>query len=138
VLLRQYSTIEEISSVWETSAMGTQGPNFLNLVIMICCHLPPDEFKMQVIRSIENQLGRVRSQDKNSPRTIDIDILIADGQILDKQIWERAHLAIPLSEIIQDISNPDSGLGIGFIANQLSKVQLIKPRDDITKLINKV
>jgi len=137
-LLRPHSTIEAISSVWETTAIGSQGPNFLNLVVLICCPLPPDKFKIQVIRRIEAQLGRVRSQDKNSPRTIDIDILIADGQILDKQIWERAHLAVPLSELNQEIIEPTSKLQIRSIANNLAVLQPIKPRSDVTALVNQI
>jgi 2-amino-4-hydroxy-6-hydroxymethyldihydropteridine diphosphokinase len=131
-LLQQHSMIEAISSTWESAAIGSQGPNFLNLVASVRSSLPADEFKEQIIRRIEAQLGRVRSQDKNAPRPIDIDILIADGQIIDKQIWERAHLAVPLSELKQDLTDPNSGIQIRSIAKQLSSIQSIKLRPDVT------
>lgn len=95
----------------------------------------PEEFKSRVIRRIEAELGRVRGTDKNAPRTIDIDILIVDGSVTDKQIWERAHLAVPLSELNYELSDPGSGLHIGPVAERLRATSLIKQRPDMTAII---
>lgn len=134
-LLQKHSTIEAISSTWETPALGSRGPNFLNLALLIHCQLPHEEFKSQVIRKIEAELGRIRSNDKNAPRTIDIDILIADGIIIDNQIWERAHLAVPLAELDREISDPGSGLQIGSVAENLRANRPIKQHSGLTNKI---
>ena len=94
--------IGKVSSVWESPAVGSPGPNFLNVAIQVQSNLQPDALKHLVLRNVEAYLGRQRMKDKNAPRTIDIDIAILDGKVIDDQVWEQAHLAIPLAEIIPE------------------------------------
>ena len=102
-ILRQLVRVEKISSVWETPAIGSAGPNFLNLALQIRSNLSPDVLKQLILRKIEAYLGRKRTADKNAPRTIDIDIVIVDGKVVDDHLWHYAHLAIPLAELIPDL-----------------------------------
>jgi 2-amino-4-hydroxy-6-hydroxymethyldihydropteridine diphosphokinase len=85
-LLGQYAPIEAISEVWQTRAVGSRGPDFLNAAVVISTSLSYDDLRNQILRPIENLLGRVRTKDPNAPRTIDLDILIVDGELIDQDL----------------------------------------------------
>src|SRR4030067_1374992 len=84
-MLRQYVSVGEISTIWVTKSVGEAGPDYLNAAIRIYTTLKPNKLKMQVIRPIEDKLGRARTKRKNAARTIDIDIMIGDGQVFDDE-----------------------------------------------------
>lgn len=127
-LLNQAVQIEAISTAWHTPSVGAPGPDFLNAAVFIRTRQSSPALKKNVIREIEAQLGRKRTHDKNDPRTIDIDILIFDNQIIEPEIWERAYLAVPLAELAPDLRNPDSGESLRSAAERLSRHTQIKPR----------
>lgn len=137
-LLKATSQLRALSSIWETPAIGSSSANFLNLVVSIYTPLDPATFKKQVISGIESQLGRLRTENKFAPRTIDIDILIADGVILDEQIWKLAHLAIPLAELLPDLNDPISGQSLKEIAARFLSSTSVKPRQNITDRLSKI
>ncbi len=105
--------IGNCSSVYETSAWGNiDQADFLNQVIMIHTKLAAAEC-MNEILSIENKMGRVRHK-KNDPRTIDIDILFYNHEIINStnltiphpEIQNRKFALVPLQEIIPDFIHP--------------------------------
>jgi 2-amino-4-hydroxy-6-hydroxymethyldihydropteridine diphosphokinase len=67
---------------------------------------------------LEAQLGRVRTEHKYSPRTIDIDILIYGEEILDPEIWSQPHLTVPLAELLPELKHPSSGEKIQVFADK--------------------
>ncbi|MDH3943929.1 MAG: 2-amino-4-hydroxy-6-hydroxymethyldihydropteridine diphosphokinase [Anaerolineae bacterium] len=119
--LSRYGAITLRSSNWLSPALGFDGPDFLNSVILILTELHPEKFKSQVINRIEADLGRVRGPNKNAPRTIDLDILLVDDQVYDQEIWNAPHLTVPLSEIHPNLSHPQSGQGISELAQNMIK-----------------
>ena len=120
-LLAEAVQIISISHAWRTPAVGSLGPDFLNAAVQIQTGLSPSDMKNKVIQGIESKLGRVRTKNKYSARTIDIDILIVDRDIVENEIWSRVHLATPLSEIAGDITHPETGATLTEIAQQLSR-----------------
>jgi len=130
-LLRQFLLLESISTAWETPPVGTLGPNFVNAALLTYTDLTSEIFKNEIIRPIETQLGRIRSQNKNAPRTIDIDVLIWDQQILEPLIWEEAYLAVPVAELLQDLKSQDSEANLKHTAQRLASISNIVPRPDI-------
>ncbi|MEJ7673277.1 MAG: 2-amino-4-hydroxy-6-hydroxymethyldihydropteridine diphosphokinase [Chitinophagaceae bacterium] len=60
----------------------TEQPDFLNQVLLIKTKLAAEKM-MKLIHSIENKMGRIRSQ-KNASRTIDIDILFFNDEIINR------------------------------------------------------
>jgi 2-amino-4-hydroxy-6-hydroxymethyldihydropteridine diphosphokinase len=68
--------------VYETEpvdcAPGTQA--FLNTVIEVSADCTPHELHTQ-LKTIEHALGRPDQRERNSPRTLDLDMLYADGVI---------------------------------------------------------
>lgn len=130
-LLARYGRIEAISSAWETPAYGSPGPDFLNAAVALSTYLPATEFKKQPIHTIENHLGRVRTSDKFAPRTIDIDIIIEDGAVIDSHLWELAHVAMPVSEIYPDLPEPTTGERLSSVAQRLAGQSTINHRPDV-------
>ena len=120
----------QLSPVWETPAIGSAGPNFLNQVIYIATNQGPETLK-DVLRQVESDLGRVRTLDKNAPRTIDLDILIYDKKILEPALWLQAHIACPLAGLIPDLIDPTTGQTLKEIAVQLSRNIPVRLRSDI-------
>ena len=104
--LREYGQIEKISSVWESHAVGANGPNFLNACLLFSTSIVPENLKEQVIHPIEAKLGRVRSENKNAPRTIDIDIVMADGDPVNLEFWNYAFIVVPMAELAPDFPHP--------------------------------
>jgi len=108
-ILAAETCLAEQSRIWETEAVGSSGPNFLNTAVRIETDLAPEEIKSSLIHPIEDQLGRVRSADKNMPRTMDIDIILFDGCVMDENLWTKAFIALPVAELAPDLAHPATG-----------------------------
>ena len=96
-------TVVRTSFVWESQAVGSDGPNFLNAALFALTPLDGVTLKEQVLLSVEAKLGRVRSNDENAPRTLDIDIIVFDQQVQDPGLWEFAHIAVPVSQVMGNL-----------------------------------
>jgi 2-amino-4-hydroxy-6-hydroxymethyldihydropteridine diphosphokinase len=105
-LLSQHGEIQKVSNVWESESVGTTGPKFLNICLLFKSIVTHDELKEKVFHPVESQLGRIRSDDKFAPRTIDIDMLIFDGQIIGADWLSMAYVVVPLAEIYPEFQNP--------------------------------
>ena len=101
--------IRRKSQIWKTESYGSKGPDFLNMAVEIVTDLDKNALKESVIDCVEKTLLRVRTLDKNAPRTIDLDIIIFNGVVVDNDVWEKAFVAIPVSELVPDILNPTTG-----------------------------
>jgi 2-amino-4-hydroxy-6-hydroxymethyldihydropteridine diphosphokinase len=126
-LLREYSPALELSLAYETPAVGSAGPNFLNLAAGLVTLLEAGALKEQVLRPIEQRLGRVRTADKYAPRSIDLDVIVFDGRVLDDELWWRVHLALPLSELLPDLLDPASGRRLREVAQALAGQEPVIP-----------
>jgi 2-amino-4-hydroxy-6-hydroxymethyldihydropteridine diphosphokinase len=106
-----------VSPVYESPAVGFDGDNFHNLVVGIETELAPRELA-GVLREIEGQHGRVRSAEKFSSRTLDIDLLTYGDRIIDEpqmqlprdEILRYAFVLLPLSEVAPQERHPLNGL----------------------------
>ncbi len=101
------------SAIYETEPVGEpkQRP-FYNAVVKMETSLDP-EMLLQKLQEVEKAFGRVRRQ-KWGPRTLDLDILLYDQQIIatDKLtiphplMAERAFVLEPLAEIDPEAYHP--------------------------------
>lgn len=101
------------SSVYETAAWGKEDQQaFLNQVLQIETKLSPENL-LKTILQIEENLGRKRNE-KYGPRTIDIDILFFDNEVIDvhglkiphTQMQNRRFVLEPLNEIASNKKHP--------------------------------
>ncbi|MBI5095046.1 MAG: 2-amino-4-hydroxy-6-hydroxymethyldihydropteridine diphosphokinase [Candidatus Hydrogenedentes bacterium] len=84
-LLSSYVTINAVSTVFRTDPIGPGGgPPFLNGVFAITTQTGPRALKYRVLRSIEDRLGRIRTDDRYAPRVIDLDILLYENEMIDE------------------------------------------------------
>jgi 2-amino-4-hydroxy-6-hydroxymethyldihydropteridine diphosphokinase len=94
------------SSIYETPPWGIEDqPVFLNMCIRIqTCIIPID--LLELCQRVEHSLNRERTI-RWGPRTIDIDILLMEGGVVElpeltiphPRIKERAFVLVPLAEI---------------------------------------
>jgi 2-amino-4-hydroxy-6-hydroxymethyldihydropteridine diphosphokinase len=130
-LLRQQSLQATFSRVWQSEAVGSQGPDFLNAAALIAIPLSARSLKSEVLSRIENQLGRERSADKNAPRTIDLDILAANRTTVDPGLWQYAHNAVPAAELLPGLTASQTRRTLAETAVLLASKQNIRLRQDI-------
>ena len=130
-LLRAHGRVGEISSVWESHAVGSDGPNFLNVSLGFGTSVDAQELKDRVVADVEGRLGRVRTSDKNAPRTIDIDILMQDGTALNEDRWAHAFVVLPMAELLPDARHPGTGNRLADEAVRAYSTLWIRRRPDV-------
>lgn len=133
-LARAFKFLLAHSTAWQSAAVGSQGPDFLNAVTLIRTTRTAAEIKTDVLQPLEIQMGRVRQADKNAPRTIDLDVLLYDDCLLDDSLWHSAHLAVPLAELNPEYLHPTTARPLSEYAQALRKTVTIRKRPDVLKL----
>ncbi len=102
------------SSIYETEPWGFEHEqNFLNQVVVFSSKLSAIKI-LDRTQQIEKDLGRIRKENQYSERTIDIDILFYDDQIISAErlivphpkIQERLFALIPLLDVASDLIHP--------------------------------
>ncbi|MHC4441568.1 MAG: 2-amino-4-hydroxy-6-hydroxymethyldihydropteridine diphosphokinase [Planctomycetota bacterium] len=143
--VKSFARITGISTFYRTPALGRpeQEP-FLNGVWRLETFIPAAVLKFDYLRRIENELGRVRSQDKYAARTIDIDIILYGSSVIDQpglrvpdpDIRTRSFIAIPLLELEPEIILPDTKERLSSLV-QYEKMEKLEPADEFTMLLRR-
>jgi GTP cyclohydrolase I len=129
------SRLIAVSPVYETEPVGAAGqPNFLNAAALLETDLSPAKLKSQVLEVIEQELGRVRTADKNAPRTIDLDLALVGDQVLDLgprhipdlDLTRHPHIAIPLADLAPKQRHPETGQTLQEIAESMPRKALLR------------
>lgn len=100
-----------VSPVYETDPVGgpdAQGP-YLNLVVELDTAIDPWGL-LEVCRLLEAAAGRLREV-RWGPRTLDVDVLWVDGEIVDDpelqvphpRMWNRRFVLAPLADLAPDL-----------------------------------
>jgi 2-amino-4-hydroxy-6-hydroxymethyldihydropteridine diphosphokinase len=114
------------SSTYETEAWGNQNQDaFYNEVIEVETAMSA-EWLIRLILYTEKSLGRIRNE-KWAPRTIDIDILFFNDEIIHQEnlriphphLHERRFVLIPLNEILPSLIHPVFKKTISQLLNEL-------------------
>jgi len=132
VELGQQMVVTSISSVWQTEAVGSSGPDFLNVAILGFTRQHPTRLKTEVLRPLEAKMGRIRTGDKNAARTIDLDIVVFDQHPMDRDLWKYAYVAVPVAELLPELTHPITGVRLRQAAEHLAEHALITPRSDLS------
>ncbi len=104
--LAQYGRVQAVSGVWESHAVGSSGPNFLHASVLLLTEIAPQDLKRLLVDPVETALGRVRTADKNAPRTIDVDVMMIDGEAFNLDRWDNAFVLLPIAELLPDAPHP--------------------------------
>lgn len=91
------------ASLRKTLPIGfTDQPDFMNSASLVETLLDKDAFNRE-LKHIEALLGRVRTSNKFGPRTIDLDIVVWNGEIVDDDFYTRDFLKEAVEEITDDV-----------------------------------
>ncbi len=121
-----------ISPLYETAPVGGpagQGP-YLNAVAEVETDLGPREL-LATLLGIEQSLGRVR-QERDGPRTIDLDLLFHGDRVLDEpdlvvphpRLHQRLFVLRPLADLAPGLLHP---VERRTVADLLADVQGLRP-----------
>lgn len=120
--LEQNFLIYDVSHTWQTKPVGSDGEDFLNTAVMLETDLDAYTLKEQCLCHIEEVLGRVRQEDKNAPRTIDLDIIVFNGEVLDYNLYRYAHLVLPFAELLPEFVDPETEKTLFELAEEQVKL----------------
>lgn len=135
-MLSQYGTVEAISDAWESRAVGSNGPNFLNASVHLLTDIEPLQLKERLARPIEDALGRVRTEDKNAPRPIDVDVMMVDGEAFNIDRWDNAFVLLPIAELVPDGEHPLTHERLSEAAARAGRTTWIVQRPGLLKTVS--
>lgn len=106
------------SRLYRTRPVG--GPpqdDYVNAALALSTSLAPQAI-LAALQAIERSHGRTRGKERDLPRTLDLDILLIEGEAIDEpnltvphpRLKERAFAMIPLLEVAPDAKEPKTGL----------------------------
>ena len=128
------------SSLYETEPVDVQPAfqdlKFMNAVLIVESALRAEAW-LSLLETIEYDLGRVRTEDKNAPRTIDIDVLYLGDEMMDSgglivphPRWaERCFVLTPLSELRPDLVLPGQDKSVSECLKQLQTTEELSKID---------
>lgn len=144
-MLSEHAQIIAISTIYLTEAFGSDNsPKFFNGILAINTDIPPRKLKFEILRNIENELGRIRTQYKYAPRCIDLDIIVYGDLVLreddliipDPDIYERVFIAVPLLELDSEMILPDTGWRLADVASNFAS-DTMTALNDFTSALRK-
>jgi len=109
--------VAAVSSIRETDPVGLEDqPRFLNAAAAVDTELGPRAL-LDLLLSIEHELGRIREGPRFGPRTIDLDLLLYGDEVVDApgltvphpRLHERRFALEPLAELDPDLEVPEKG-----------------------------
>ncbi|HEC19517.1 MAG TPA: 2-amino-4-hydroxy-6-hydroxymethyldihydropteridine diphosphokinase [Gammaproteobacteria bacterium] len=114
--LRQHFGELQLSSVYESEAVGFEGDAFYNLVAAFDI-ADSIEQVVAVLAEIEDRHGRVRNGERFAPRTLDIDLLLYGDAVITAdnyhvprdEIPRYAFVLWPLAELAPQAVHPELG-----------------------------
>jgi 2-amino-4-hydroxy-6-hydroxymethyldihydropteridine diphosphokinase len=112
----------KVSSWYESPAEDVEGrlredaPAFLNGAATVRTSLPPEKL-LKVLMDVESALGRPRRRKKGLPRTIDLDLLLYEGEVRNEphlilphpSMDKRLFVLKPLYDIAPEAVDPING-----------------------------
>ncbi|MBI5023531.1 MAG: 2-amino-4-hydroxy-6-hydroxymethyldihydropteridine diphosphokinase [Candidatus Omnitrophica bacterium] len=102
ILAKDFGVVAETDFVSTKPVGYTQQPDFLNGAVLIRTDLKLEPLR-QHLKKIEDTLGRRRTILKFGPRTVDLDIVVWNGKLLDPDFYERDYLKKAVLELMPNL-----------------------------------
>ncbi len=117
-LLRGRTRVAGSSTFYRTAPIGRPDqPEFINGIWRIGTALSPTQIRDELLRPIEERLGRRRCADKFAPRTIDLDLVLYDDLVRDDEVIRLPHqdlsrpfVCVPVHELLDGAGDIEPGL----------------------------
>ena len=114
LIAEKMGVIVKISQIYKTASWGFESEEFYNICIQVSTSLNPENILI-AIQETELSLGRNRTSEEGyQARTIDIDVLLFDNEIIfskelivpHKEMLKRKFVLVPLAEIAPNFIHP--------------------------------
>lgn len=102
LLSEKFKIISESKFVKTKPIGGISQPDFINGAVLLETELSAQELKT-VLKSLEEQLGRKKGSPSFGPRTMDLDIVVWNDEIVDSDFYKRAYLKESVLELCPDL-----------------------------------
>lgn len=97
--IKKHFTIISVSSFGSTTPIGIiDQPDFLNGAVLVNTQLPIFDVQ-NLLKKIEDDMGRDRTTPKFGPRIIDLDLIMWNGQIIDNDYYTRPFIQEAVAEL---------------------------------------
>jgi 2-amino-4-hydroxy-6-hydroxymethyldihydropteridine diphosphokinase len=135
LIFKKIGKINIISKVYNTPAIGFEGDDFLNCCIILETDLFPEKVMLELLE-IERSLGRLRDEQIGyQSRTIDLDILFVDEDVIDTQILQVPHPELhkrkfvlkPLLEIAPKLIHPTLHKNMSDLLETCEDASVLEP-----------
>jgi 2-amino-4-hydroxy-6-hydroxymethyldihydropteridine diphosphokinase len=77
--------------------------DFVNAVFLVETDLDKSSLAAY-LKTVEDRLGRVRTPNKFGPRTIDLDVIVYNNEIVNSDVYERDFLKKLLASVLPEIA----------------------------------
>ncbi len=102
-ILYTHFTVTAVSKFVTTTPIGPFIKNqYVNGCLLIKTSDDINKIKDQ-LKKIEKELGRQKTNDKFAPRTIDLDIIVWNKEVIDQDFYTRSYLKTAVLELIPDL-----------------------------------
>ena len=99
-ILRAEQELIGQSTMIQTRPVGLANqPDFINGALLVETDLDYDDFN-RYLKNVESRLQRVREGQDFGPRTIDLDIVVWEQEVVHDDYYQYEHTRIPVGEII--------------------------------------
>ncbi|MFQ5428423.1 MAG: 2-amino-4-hydroxy-6-hydroxymethyldihydropteridine diphosphokinase [Thermodesulfobacteriota bacterium] len=103
-IMREEQDLIKVSTfTWTAPVRPAEGGDFLNGAFLIETPLGREDLKT-FLMGVEKRLGRLRGPDRFAPRTMDLDIIIYNGSVIDDDYYEYGFVRRAVDELISGVT----------------------------------
>jgi len=129
--------VTSVSSLYRSAPAGlTDQADFINAAAAMLTHMSAHEL-LTALQDIEDTHGRDRSGTRWGPRTLDLDLLVYSGQVIEDdllsvphpRIRERNFVLLPLCELAAHLLVPGMGCVtdlVGAMTKKNARIEKLK------------
>jgi 2-amino-4-hydroxy-6-hydroxymethyldihydropteridine diphosphokinase len=136
--LSSVGDVVAVSTVYESPAIGQNGPHYLNAVVRVDTCLPAAEIR-RMLKAIEADMGRTDDAKAAGRVPIDLDLCLLGPQVIrnrdasipDPALLSREYLARGCAEVLPDARHPETGEPLTDVARRLAGTSQLRARPDV-------